>query len=326
MPVRKLTEEKQSLPPNAAFAELTAVLELCHVTAAPVLDVRPATHTRETDHGTDPLWPFREAPASVQSNRVRLPKTLRQAGKRTAAPTTAVASPATGRLRAQLPPFAPLMEELEIAGWSSHRERPTSNFHDWMLLGGDRLLVTVGRAAVQDSTDPVDAALVSQAAWAAVRAHAPHAPDAGAVLSLASQTLWSPPAATLSSLAVALVDTTGGNTSVALAGDCLAWRVRAATCERLSLQQPPMGTVPSFNYLSQSFPLALRERLILVADDSSRRSPKVELSLADRFTRLDAESHRRMAAADAVTLVRQIYDSRDCEPFQPTSIAAIRRR
>jgi hypothetical protein len=301
-------------------------LEFRHVTAAPVLDVRPATQIRETDHGTDPLWPFSDASNIVQSKRIRLPKTLCRANKRTATPTMAAASPAADRLRAQLPPFAPLMEELETAGWSSHRQQLTGNFHDWMLLGGDRLLVTVGRAAIPASADPVEAALVSQAAWAAVRAHAPHAADAGAVLSLASQTLWSPPAATLSSLAVALVDTTGGNTSVALAGDCLAWRVRAATCERLSLQQPPLGTTPSFNYLSQSFPLALRERLILVADDSSRRSPKAELVLADSFTHLDAESHRRMAAADAVALVRQIYDASDCDSSQSTSIAAIRRR
>ena len=156
--------------------------------------------------------------------------------------------------------------------------------------------------------------------------HAPHASDAGAILSLASQTLWAAPAATLTSLGVALVDTTAGNTSVALAGDCLAWRVRAATCERLAIHQPPVGTASTFNYLSQSFQLALRERLILVADDSFRRSPKAELALTARFSHLDAESHRRMAAADAVALVRKVCDTCDCEPTQSTSIAAVRRR
>ena len=183
-----------------------------------------------------------------------------------------------------------------------------------------------GAAAVPEPADPIEAALVSQAAWAAVRAHAPHASDAGAILSLASQTLWAAPAATLTSLGVALVDTTAGNTSVALAGDCLAWRVRAATCERLAIHQPPVGTASTFNYLSQSFQLALRERLILVADDSFRRSPKAELALTTCFSHLDAESHRRMAAADAVALVRKVCDTGDGEPTQSTSIAAVRRR
>jgi hypothetical protein len=32
------------------------------------------------------------------------------------------------------------MEEIELAGWSSHRRRLSGNFHDWMLLatGGAR--------------------------------------------------------------------------------------------------------------------------------------------------------------------------------------------
>jgi hypothetical protein len=235
-------------------------------------------------------------------------------------------SPAAERQRAQLPPFAPLLEELEVAGWSSHRRLLSSNFHDWMLLGRNRLLVTAGHAAVPEPADPIEAALVSQAAWAAVRAHALHASDAGAILSLASQTLWAAPAATLASVAVALVDITGGMITVALAGDCLAWRVRAATCERLAIHQPPVGSAPSFSYLSQSFQLALRERLILVADDSFHRRPKVELSLAVRFSHLDAETHRRMAATDAVAIVREIYGTDDTEPTPSASIVAVRRR
>jgi hypothetical protein len=235
-------------------------------------------------------------------------------------------SPAAERLRAQLPPFAPLLEELEIAGWSSHRHQLSGNFHDWMLVGGDRLLVIVGRTDIAEPTDPLEAALVSQAAWAAVRAHAPHASDAAAILSLASQTLWAAPAATPTSLGVAVVDTAGGNTSVALAGDCLVCRVRAATCERLTFLQPPLSANSSFNYLSQSFQLALRERLILVADGSFRHSPKAELALSARFSHLDAESHRRMAAADAVALVRQVYDASDGESSPSASVVAIRRR
>jgi hypothetical protein len=235
-------------------------------------------------------------------------------------------SPAGERQKAQLPPFAPLLEELEIAGWSSHRRLLSSNFHDWMLLGGERLLITVGHAAVPEPADPIEAALVSQAAWAAVRAHAAHSSEAGAMLSLASQTLWVAPAAPLTSLAVALVDIAGGNVSVAMAGDCLAWRVRAATCERLEIRQPPIGSAASFSYLSQSFQLALRERLILVADDSVHRRPKWELSLALRFSHLDAESHRRMAAADAVAIVREMYETDGTETAPSASVAAVRRR
>jgi hypothetical protein len=235
-------------------------------------------------------------------------------------------SPAAERQRAQLPPFAPLLEELEIAGWSSHGRLLTGNFHDWMLVGGDRLVVLVGRAAVPESADPIEGALVSQAAWAAARALAFHASDAAEILTLASQTLWASPAAPVASLAVALVDVSGGFTSVAIAGDGLAWRVRAATCEQLAIHQPPVGTASSFSYFSQSFQLALRERLILVADHSLPNRPKLEASLTARFSHLDAESHRRMGAADVVGLVRQAFDTSGGEPARSTSIAAVRRR
>jgi hypothetical protein len=264
--------------------------------------------------------------AGIHGKRARFGKILDAESERVAARSTAVMSPAAERQRAQLPPFAPLLEELEIAGWSSHRRLLSSNFHDWMLLGGDRLLIIVGHAVVPEPADPIEAALVSQAAWSAVRAHAPHASDAGEILSLASQTLWVAPAAPLTSLAVALVDITGGNVSVAMAGDCLAWRVRAATCERLEIHRPPVGSAASLSYLSQSFQLALRERLILVADDSVHRRPKLELSLVVRFSHLDAESHRRMAAADAVAIVREMYETEGIETAPSASIAAVRRR
>src|SRR5207247_425834 len=52
---------------------------------------------------------------------------------------------------AQLPGFAPLLEELEVAGWSSHRRALSGNFHDWMLLQQRTLLVMAGHATSAES-------------------------------------------------------------------------------------------------------------------------------------------------------------------------------
>ena len=57
-----------------------------------------------------------------------------------------LADPAVARMSGQLPAFAPLLEELEIAGWSSHRGSLSGNFHDWLLLEGRMILVAVGQA------------------------------------------------------------------------------------------------------------------------------------------------------------------------------------
>jgi hypothetical protein len=191
------------------------------------------------------------------------------------------------------------------------------------------LLVTVGHAADPESRDPTEMALAAQAAWTAIRSHALHTRDAGKLLSLAAQTVWTAPEAAIrAAVAVALVDTTGGQVSMALAGDCLAWRIRAASCEQFTIRQPLLGSAAEFAYLSHAFELSLRERLILAVDDATERPPRLSANIAASFTHLDAETHRRMTASDAVALVCQHYE-RSATASPPTtsaSIAAIRRR
>lgn len=251
--------------------------------------------------------------------------------KRTQHPTAHVKSTETvsaaARQNAQLPGFAPLLEELEVAGWSSHRRALSGNFHDWMLLEQRTLLVMAGHATSVEPIDPIEAALVAQGAWAAIRSHAQHASDAGILLSLTAKTLW--PIATAgvqASVAVALVDLDGGRASVAAAGECMALKIRATGSEQIAVHQPAVGADREFIYSSHLVQLSLRERILLVADEPARRPAKLAAKIASSFARLDAESHRRMMAADAVGLVRELYDERADDECPSASIVAVRRR
>ncbi len=306
------------------------------MTAATTLDEYPqtlpisaATLTRqEPGSRTDPLLPVPALPLprlTLGSQLAGDPHTgpkLKRGSRETPASNSSA-----DRLRAQLPAFAPLLEELEIAGWSASRSRAGGNFHDWLLLGSDCLLVMVGHAASPESRDSTEPALVAQAAWSAIRAHALHTRDAGKLLSLAGQSLWATPAATVHAhLAVAMIDTLEGHASLAIAGDCLAWKIRAATSEQLAVRQPALGAAADCTYLAHSVELALRERLILVADNPHHRPPKLAATIAATFARLDAETHRRMLATDAVTLLRRHYEQPATAPRFPASIAAVRRR
>ena len=242
------------------------------------------------------------------------------------APTETVS--AAARQNAQLPGFAPLMEELEVAGWSSHRRALSGNFHDWMLLEQRTLLVMAGHATSSESTDPIEAALVAQGAWAAIRSHAQHATDAGTLLSLTAKTLWPIASAGVqASVAVAIVDLDGGHASVATAGDCMALKIRATGSEQIADNQPAVGADCEYIYPSHTVQLSLRDRILLVADELARRPAKLPSKIASSFARLDAESHRRMMAADAVGLVREQYDEQaDDETRASASIVAVRRR
>jgi stage II sporulation SpoE-like protein len=240
------------------------------------------------------------------------------------------ASSATNRQKAQLPAFAPLLEELEVAGWSSHRRMLSGNFHDWFIVDGQTLLVMVGQAVALDSNqsnDAIEAALVAQGAWASIRSHAHHAGDAGELLSLAAGSLWSNMSTGMQAAAVvALADLEGGHASVAMAGDGLAFRIRAAGAEQLGTPQPTLGSDPSFSYVSHSLQLSLRERLVLMVDEPAKRPAKLATKIVSCFAQIDAESHRRMLAADAISLTRDCSDPPAADTRPTMSLAAIRRR
>jgi hypothetical protein len=119
----------------------------------------------------------------------------------------------------------------------------------------------------------------------------------------------------------------GGHSSVAVAGDCLALRIRAAGTEQIATSQPMLGADPSFNYVSHSLQLSLRERILLVADEPLKRPAKLSSRIATKFSRLDAEAHRRMMAADAIVVVREAYEQQsDQNRRASASIVAVRRR
>lgn len=226
------------------------------------------------------------------------------------------------------PTFAPVLEEIELDGWNSHAPTLGGNFHDWILVEGGRVVVMVGQAAAVEPCDSIETVLTAQAAWTAVRAHAEHTSDAGQLLSLAARTLWTNPAMyQQASVAVAIIDAVGGSTSLAIAGECLAWRVRAAKCERLACDQPPLGAEGNFPYAAHDFALSLRERLLLVADDPAYRPTKFAAGIAESFKHVDVESHRRMTASDALDTVRGRFEQETAGDFLATaSMVAVRRR
>jgi hypothetical protein len=186
----------------------------------------------------------------------------------------------------------------------------------------------VGQAATTEACDSIETALVAQAAWTAVRAHAHHTDDAGRLLSLAARTLWTNPTMhQQASVAAAIVDSVGGSASLAIAGDAIACRVRASAWEQMPSDEPALGAETHFSYTAREFALSLRERLILVADHPAYRPAKFVSSLTADFARSDAESHRRMTASDALAIARSRCERAMNEnPLASASIVALRRR
>jgi hypothetical protein len=192
-------------------------------------------------------------------------------------------------------------------------------------------MVVAGQAVAMRTAEPADsieAALVAQSAWATIRSVAHHAGDAGTLLSHAARSLWTNVGEHIQvEAAVAIIDLEGGHTSMAVAGDCLALRIQAGSCEQIAARQPLLGAISDFTYLGYTVSLAMREQIVLVADDSRRRPVELMTNLSASFVKLEAGAHRRMMAADAIAMVREERDqaAENCER-EPASIVAVRRR
>ncbi len=309
MTARQSGEQRESLPMRSS-CWVVGILGAKNMSAISTIEELTSAQAKKPGRRTDKLRPA----ASASSIAVHCP--------------VSEMAPAVARQSSQLPAFAPLLDELELAGWSSHRRMLSGNFHDWLMLDGRTIMSVAGHAVGPPSMDTTEAALVVQAAWATIRAHAARVRDAGELLSLAAASLWRPAIEGVqAAVAVALLDTVEGHASIAMAGDCLVWRVRATAFEQLTVRQPLLGGVSDFSYASQFIQLAVRERLLLVADNPLERPATLALNIAGSFSRLDAESHRRMVAADALAIVRNHYLQNATENLSPSaSIVTVRRR
>ena len=128
------------------------------------------------------------------------------------------------------------------------------------------------------------------------------------------------------SVAIVLIDLDGGYASVAAAGDCLALKIRAVGSDPIATRQPALGSIADFMYLGHSIQLAVRERIVLIADVPARRPENVTAKISNIFSRLDAETQRRMMAADAISLVRECFDQPADGSRLATSIVSVLRR
>jgi hypothetical protein len=207
----------------------------------------------------------------------------------------------------------------------------SANFHDWSLLDNRTLMVVACQAVAvraDECVDPIEAAMVAQAAWASIRSQAHHTGDAGTLLSLVARSLWANVGGNIQAeVAIAITDLEGGHTSVAVAGDCAALHIHAAGCEQIATRQPMLGAVSEFTYLGHSVKLSLRERIVLMVDNAQRRPATLMSRVAASFAKFDAEAHRRMMAADAIAVVREERDQAMGDGERSAaSIVAVQRR
>jgi hypothetical protein len=155
-----------------------------------------------------------------------------------------------------------------------------------MLLQQCTLLVMAGHATSTESIDPIEAALVAQGSWAAIRSHAQHATDRGTLV-FDARLFGQLRAAGTASVAVA--GRFGwGPCGVAAAGDCLAAKIRATGSEQIASHQPAVGGTIVNSSTQDAVQLSLRDQFCSWPTNQ-RTAGEVGGEYCDSFARLDAD-------------------------------------
>lgn len=243
-------------------------------------------------------------PAPPQPPKVLLPKpAVVQANIRLAKPAT-----------------SPLVDEWELAGWTTPKVAAAPAFYDWQTLADGRTLVAAGAMTADAYT--ADGWL--QAARIALRAHADSSQDAGELLTHANHTLWlASPGGEGLAVAVALLDGDGEHSSLAAAGQAGIARWRAASCEWTPTNCPPLGWSERAIYTPRTANLVVRERLVLVTSGHSLPAAAAIHRMAGKLRMASPSELRTMPGKRAL---RAFADAAQRVGLVPGGLAMVRRR
>ena len=231
-------------------------------------------------------------------------------------PTLRKSASTVGTPRVIQPNLVPQISDWELAG--NVNATNLGAFYDWQTLADGRTLVASGAVGNCDHESWLEAARI------ALRAHASQAVDAGELLTNANHTLWlASPGGEGLAVAVALLDGDGARVSLAAAGEAGIARWRAATCDWIPANCPPLGWSERTIYTPNSAELMVRERVVLATATDAFPNAYDLSRLADKL--------RHNAATDLRTLpgkraLRLFGEAAGLIGLQTASMALVRRR
>jgi serine phosphatase RsbU (regulator of sigma subunit) len=203
---------------------------------------------------------------------------------------------------AQVPPYAPLLEGWEVAGWSRPRDAVGGDFADWFLLPDGRMAM-----AIADAQEPgVSAAILGSALRSAVRSHSQHVASPAAMLPRLNQTVWTQSAGDQhSALWYGVLDPSKNQMQFASAGNVSAWRVRKGHCKQLLRPRAFLGSEPSYRAHPQRLAMQPEDILIVATDGVAERLDERGQRFGLQTLPDLLQAHAREDARTLVEIVRQ---------------------
>lgn len=214
--------------------------------------------------------------------------------------------------RGGLPSIAPVLDDLEIAGWTAQAESVGGDFFDWFCLPDGLVTVAVGDA--MDSG--IEGAMSASAVKTALRSHAQYQRDIDRLLDQVNLTLWTGSTGSqFAALFCGLIETatgmvhygSAGQISVVLLEEDGGWK-------SLSQAGPALGEGPETSYEQFSHLLEPGQSLVIFSngftdarDEQGR--PLGETGLAQAMT-----AQSQLSAQKLVDLARDRLEAHAVSP------------
>ncbi|MCE5303015.1 MAG: SpoIIE family protein phosphatase [Planctomycetaceae bacterium] len=163
----------------------------------------------------------------------------------------------------QLPTISPLLDQWDVAGWTSQAGGVGGAFHDWFCLPRGLLATSLGRSTDQGMAGAMTANVVKTA----VRAHARYQHQTERLLQQVNLTLWTGSAGDQhASLFCGLIETSTGRVCCSSAGSLSALWLHADGWQSLAANAPRLGESPETTFEQFGQELQPGELLLVFSD------------------------------------------------------------
>lgn len=224
----------------------------------------------------------------------------------------------------RLPSMQPLVDGLEIAGWTAQAEEVGGDFYDWSVLSDGRLAVAVGDA--QGAL--LEAGLGAATMQVAIKSHANYRHNSAQMLSRVSDTLWCTSAGDqFAALFYGLIQPQSGAVEFSLAGNAAAILVGRDCREIITSDAPLLGSDAEAEYQVANQMLLPGEALVVLSAGARAAVDEAGLHIGDVAITSAIQRHLGESAQALAARLRKLLGRNGAEhPADDMTVLVVKRQ
>ena len=223
----------------------------------------------------------------------------------------------------RLPSVTPLLDDFEIAGWTSPADGIGGDFYDWSVLADGRLSIALGDAQGK----LIEAGLGAAAVQAALKSHSVYPHTSAELLARVNETLWMTSAGDqFASLFYGLIDPESGAVEFSLCGSAAALHVSRTSREVLKSSTLALGTDPDTRFEREHRQLQTGDFLIMLSEGAQSAVDEGGLRIGELAIASLVSKNLRDSADGILAKIRRLIDRGTAAQAEDMTLLVLKRR